>query len=368
MFMKHPECDLRRWLTANEHAVDPYTRQRIDQSYRFIDTVLSTCDAVVTGKAYDVGCGRGYDSFAIGRYFDHVLAIDTDPGAIEEASCIAREAGVSHITFKRANIESLVSPPQFDFVYCNLMSHNVSSRCALIRALRRTMKPNAYLSYSEIVEGYGPMEIHRAIRDRNQPELMSRIRQVLRGFAGQSNFRFFLGGTIQPLLKAAGLGVVAHEFHSWNGMAIFDRTISKSDGETRSQVRCADPDYLEMSADFIEMRAQLTKMLSGRPHTGFSPDQRQQIGTLLKAPGNRYAPFLIFLSMADIALPSFRLASAPIRKSMELWRGIRGRLGFGEDGRAPRSNLDWTALEELDLRFIELMRRKAGLGTDSLDD
>jgi hypothetical protein len=59
-----------------------------------------------------------------------------------------------------------------------------------------------------------------------------------------------------------------------------------------------------MSADFIEMRAQLTQLLSARPHTGFSSDQRRQIETLLKAPGNRYAPFLIFLSMADVALPS----------------------------------------------------------------
>jgi hypothetical protein len=38
------------------------------------------------------------------------------------------------------------------------------------------------------------------------------------------------------------------------------------------------------------------------------------------------------------------------------------------DDRLPHHRVDWTVLEELDLRFIELMRRKAGLGTDSLDD
>jgi hypothetical protein len=72
--------------------------------------------------------------------------------------------------------------------------------------------------------------------------------------------------------------------------------------------------------------------------------------------------------MADVALPSFRLGSSPIQKSLEIWQGLRRRLGLTSDDRLPHHRVDWTVLEELDLRFIELMRRKAGLGTDSLDD
>ncbi len=368
MVIRHPECDVRPWLEENAGSVTPYTRQRITQSYQFMGDLLARCEGTACVFAYDVGSGAGYDTFAIGRYFDQVLAIDRDRRAIREASLIAGGAGVSRIRFERANVECKRGRHQFDLVYCNLMSHNVSSRCALFTILRQVLRPKAHLLYSEITEGYAPMEIHRAIIGRDRVQLFSRIQQVLRGLTGQSGFRFFLAGTAQSLLEVNNLCVLAHQSQAWNGMRIFERTTAKAERGTPAQARCPDVDYHDIHADFAEMRAQFTTLLSARPRSGFSPDQRRQIEARLHTDGNRYAPFLTFLLMADVALPSFRLTRSPFRRSIEVGRRVGRRLGFAWDDGATGEQLDWAALQELDLGFIEDMRRRVGLPMDSVDD
>lgn len=365
--IRHPECDVRPWLKDNEGRVSPYTVQRIIQSYLFIDDLLSRHEGIGAASALDVGCGAGFDSFAIGRHFDHVLAIDRDRRAIREARVIAKGAGVSHIAFDKANIESSRGEHEFDFVYCNLMSHNASSRYALMSRLRNAMKPGAYLLYSEITEGYAPMEIHRAIVGRDHVQLVSRVWQVLRGFTGQSGFRFFLAGTAQLLLEASQLSVVTHESQNWNGMRIFERMTARAESGAPAPVRPFDTDYLDTHADFAQMRTQFKEMISARPKTGFSSSQRSRIEALSESGGNRYAPFLLFLLMADTPLPSFHLNSSPIRRSIEVWQSLGRRLGLVLGQWTPRTNLDWGALEDLDSRFIRAMRRNSGLHADSID-
>ncbi len=364
--IRHPECDIRPWLKDNEGSVSPYTVQRITQSYLFIDDLLSRHEGMGAASAFDVGCGAGFDTFAIGRHFDHVLAIDRDRRAIREARVIAKGAGVSHVTFEKANIESSHGKREFDFVYCNLMSHNVSSRCALLSRLRRAMKPGSCLLYSEHTEGYPPMEIHRAIVARDQVQLVSRIWQVLRGFTGQSGFRFFLAGTAQSLLEASQLSVVTHEFQNWNGMRIIERMTARA--ESGAPGRSPDADYLDTHADFAQVRTQFKEMLSARPRSGYSSSQRSRIESLSESGGNRYAPFLLFLLMADLALPSFCANRSSLGRTIEVWQRIARRLGSGLGHWTPRTSLDWGALEDLDSRFIRAMRRSWGLPTDSIVD
>ncbi len=367
--VRHPESDVRPWIEAHVQEVDAYTRQRIEGSYRFIDGLLATCQGLGSGHSYDVGSGGGFDTFAIGRYFDGVWAVDTNPSAIREAVRIARGAGVTHITFKRRSAESFRGVPASDFVYCNLMSHNVSSRCGLIRTLQGATKPGGYLSYAEITEGYPPMEIHRAIRRRDEVELASRLYQVVRGFTRQSGFRFFLAGTALPLLEAVGLRVMARESSSWNGMAIHERMLSQEmEGPRAGRGWGSDADYVGLDSGFAEMRSQFLAFIPARSGERLSPGVQVDIESALRTSSNPYAPFLMFLRMADMVLPSFQVSLASIQRMGVVWRGVRRRLGFAAGGVERHIRPDWDAIEEIDSRFIGAMRRNAGLSSDGIDD
>lgn len=366
--IRHPECDVRPWLREHEGRVHPYTVQRITQSYLFIDDLVSKWERIGSASAFDVGCGAGYDTFAIGRHFDHVLAIDIGKRAIREACFIAHGAGVPNVTFERANIESFRDEHEFDFVYCNLMSHNVASRCDLMSRLRQAMKPGSHLLYSEITEGYAPMEIHRAIVARDQVQLVSRIWQVLRGFTGQGGFRFFLAGSAPSLLEAGKFCMLAHEAQDWNGMKIFERMTARAESGTSAPVRSLDRDYLDLRADLAELRAQFKEMLASRPQGGFSSSQRSRIESLSDGGRGRHAPFLLYLLMADIVLASSRPDPSILRRLRRVWRREPSLPGVGPCDLALRDTFDWAALEELHLRVIRGMRRNSGLPADSMDD
>lgn len=368
MSVKHPESDVRPWLAESAEPVDSYTRQRIEASYPFVDGLLAGCVGIGAGAAFDVGCGAGFDTFAIGRYFDTVSAIDTNRTAISQARRIAEKAGVPHIRFQRAGIESFQDARAWDFVYCNLMSHNVSSRWSLMERFRRDLRPRAYLSYAEITEGYGPMEIHRAIRRRDGVALASRIRQVLRGFTGQSGFRFFLAGSAAPLLEAAGLRLLACESSRWNGMAIHERTLSRADGLAAGQTSGADSDYANVDPDFAAMRDRFRALMPATSRERLSSGARADIESALRTPHNPYAPFLMFLRMADTVLPTFRLQLSPMQRVGAKWDSARRRVGFAVVHAEYRIDLDWGAIEEMDRDFIAAMRRNAGLPAGEIDD
>ena len=368
MSVRHPESDVRPWLAENVAQVDDYTRQRIETSYLFMHGLLAGCEGVGAGAAFDVGSGAGFDTFAIGQYFDAVRAIDTNPVAIDQARRIARGGGVAHIAFQRDRIESFRGVLPWDFVYCNLMSHNVLSRCALMDRFRRHTRPRAYLSYTEITEGYGPMEIHRAIRRRDGMELASRIRQVLRGFTGQPGFRFFLAGTAGPLLEAAGMRVLARETSRWNGMVIHERTMSRAEEPGVAQTWGGDSDYTKIAPDFAAMRARFRELIPSGSRERLSARARAEIDSAVRDPRNAYAPFLMLLRMADMVLPSFRLQLSPIQRLGAVWQGARRRLGFAADRSEYRPDLDWGALEDTDLEFIAVMRRNAGLLAGAIDE
>ena len=367
MLLRHPESDVRPWLKANADRIDAYTLRRIEESYGFIDRLLSMCEGLGAGAAYDVGSGAGYDTFAIGRFFDRVHAIDTNGAAIDEARRIARGAGVSHVTFRRTSAESFRGAPPGDFVYCNLMSHNVPSRRALIHTLRRAMGPHAYLSYSEIAEGYAPMEIHRAIRRADEVELVSRLQQVLRGFAAQPAFRFFLAGTARPLLESSGLRVLAHESDRWNGVVIHERVLCRADGQASDRSQGGDVDYIGLDPAFAEMRVRFLRMVSGRSPGDQSTDRDDAVDSSLEHASNPYSPFLLFFRMADIARLPFRSNCSPVHRLGRVWHGIRRRVGLPVEEPARRADLDWAALEKLDVKFIQAMRRISGLAPGPID-
>ncbi len=342
----NPESQMRTWLDGQDGIASEYTVRRIKESYARIEEVLSNCTDLNHRAAFDIGSGPGLDLFAMGARFDHVLGIDPNERPINEGTQIAQHAGITNVRFVCAHAEYYEPSEAFSFVFCNLMSHNVDSRCLLAMRMALALEDGGWLHYAEEQEGYMPLEIHQAIQRQDRVALSERIRQFLRGFtAGMVGFRFFASGTMRPLLEALGLRCVSIQDSMWNGMALQESMLCVRDGELSAiQPEGDDLDYLEVPHGFREMRDRFSVLTSSRPSEGFSLLQRGQIQTEADASTNRYAPFLTLLLMADLVLPSLHPQESRLKE------------------------LDWGRLSELDGRFIRQSRRLAGLEETPIDD
>ena len=368
MQIRHPECDVRPWLVQHGAGLNPYTKQRIEQSYSTVDTLLASREDMSPEAAIDVGCGSGFETFALGRYFDHVLAIDIDRQAIREARAIAVGASVSNVEFRRRNAETLRARHEFEFAYCNLMSHNVRSRPLIITRLREALRPCGIVAYSEITEGYAPMEIHRAIARRDQAQLSLRIWQIVRGVIGRSGFRFFQAGSARTLFEAAGFCLLTQESYTWNGLPFLERSLARGNESPRHSRRmshqlCPDP-----TAGFPELRRLFEEMIASHRGRGFSPDQRTSIREFAETGRDRFAPFALFLLMGDLAGALRPWAdSVIVGRLRHAWERAWTLVSASPGGNSLPGLIDWPALSALDHRFLELTRRIAGLPIDAIE-
>jgi len=102
----------------------------------------------VTGKALDLGAGRGISSFALAREGWAVVAVEPDPSSIVGAEAIRRlaeEAGLQ-IEVKQERGEVLPFPDEtFDLVYCRQVLHHAQDLSGLCMEIGRVMKKNAVL-------------------------------------------------------------------------------------------------------------------------------------------------------------------------------------------------------------------------------
>jgi SAM-dependent methyltransferase len=344
--VQHPECDLRSWLEDHGGLASDYTARRINQSYGRLGDVLAECEGVSYNGAFDIGCGPGLDSFALGLHFDRVLAIDPNRDAIGEANRIARKARVRNVRFDCARAEHYEAPETFSFAFCNLMSHNVDSRCLLAVRIAMSLENNGWLYYAEEQEGYPAMEIHRAIKTRNQAVLLERLRQMLRGFMGVAGFRFFASRTMESILSALGLRCTAIRTGAWYGVPLQETLLCVRDGRPLdNQFDGSEPDYLEAPREFLEMRERFTAWAAIRPPEGFNREQRRQIEEEVDKRPGAWTPFFLLLLMADSVLPS-----------------------LNPNVSSTQSNPDWDSLRTLDDKFIFRMRKNAGLEEKPIDD
>ena len=338
--------DIRPWLENHREIASEYTVKRINSSYSHIEQVLEGCDGLSNAAALDIGCQAGLDSFALANHFDRVVAIDPDAAAIAEADAIARGAGVTNVRFDTARAEYYEPSEVFSFVYCNMMSHNVDSRCLLAVRIAMSMEERGWLHYAEEQEGYGPLELHRGIQRQDVGAVSERLRQILRGFTRTKGFRFFLAGSIEPLLEVLGFRCVTHQTSSWNGMQFQESMLCiREAAPSETQPDGSDPDYLKVPDPFQEIKDRFGALIAKRPLEGFDPSQCEAIALEAEGSSNPHGPFLNILLMADSAL-----------------------LSMDPDQTSNPDDLDWATLREIDRRFIGQMRRNAGLAEGPIDD
>jgi hypothetical protein len=208
-----------------------------------------------------------------------------------------------------------------------------------MRRLVLALKPGGWLFVSEECEGYVPLETEKGILKRDQRILRDRLRQVMSGVLGLTSFRFFVSGTIAPLLENQGAVVMHTETYDWEGLPYLQRTWARRIAEPKS-TRPAHPDYQVLPEGLRNLRDCCLPFI-GRQ---LSPEERRRVKKLAKL-DDRLAPLAMFLLMAEHVDPG--LSS----EQPSLMTKLRSHIPASRH----RAHLDWLRLSELFAEFRALV-------------
>lgn len=94
-------------------------------------------------RVIDVGCGGGRYSVALRRLgFAEVVGVDWSTEAIETANARIAEAGISNVSYRRANVLELpFGDAEFDVVFSNGVLHHTLDTQRGLNELRRVVRP-----------------------------------------------------------------------------------------------------------------------------------------------------------------------------------------------------------------------------------
>jgi SAM-dependent methyltransferase len=264
---QHDPAWLRRWVVGGydwqvgqkewirRRLVGEYGWGRISDSFEFVEGLLRPCPDMNRGAAYDVGCGAGYDSFALASYFETVVAVDQALRPVIRAELLKRSSRIRRIRFVRDDASQFDPVERFDLVLCNLMSHFTAARLRLLHRLATRTADNGWIIYAEEAQGYAPMAIEAAIADRDVLALRTRLRQVLAGVQGDPAFRFFVAPSAGVALHALGFDVANEEFSWWRSLPTTHRIWARRARPTPPAPVGQDADYLELSNSIRELRS-----------------------------------------------------------------------------------------------------------------
>jgi SAM-dependent methyltransferase len=345
--MKYVDADIRHWLADHPGTIDAYTTSRIEASYDRVASILHDCQPRGDGLALDMGCGAGFDSFALAGWFERVTAIDSRRRAIRHARRLQQSTGVTRVTFVRGDAVVIRTDPA-DLIWCNLMSHNVPSRRDLLTRTRDLLVDGGWLHYSEACEGYAPRELETAIARRDEREVRTRLQQIVNGLCGRPGFRFFIASTALHDLQRLGYQVTHTEHETWRSLRAVERVWARADSTRPQRHPIGDRDYGEVPDGLVEVRRiarAAVKSGKGMGVDKFTPGQLEEAATTLNTP---LAPFLLLLLAIDV-VPGFSLPP-------QLFP--RGRSAF----RVPAlmNERRWREVERLFERFAALVPEDAG--------
>jgi SAM-dependent methyltransferase len=319
--------DMRQWLARHPRVGRPYTRQRIETSFEYIERVLGRFPDARSRSALDLGCGSGFDTFALAERFATVIALDASRRCIAEGKLLAHLSGRQDIRFRRARMETFTPASPVDFVYCNIMSDMTSSRTKVAAAIARSTAVRGDVYYAEETEGWAPMVIGTAVEQRDAAALRTGLHQVVGGFLGTTTHRFFVAGSARPLFESLGFEVLAVEQKTWNGLTYTDALWLRRRAAHGPDCVFIDHDYVALDPEFAEMRVACHAASNNVPDWG------------LIAHENRFKCYLVLLKMAANTL------GEDMGKGATLTQRVRARGGWV-------SEPDWPRMDALMSEFV----------------
>jgi len=118
------------------------------------------------GVVVDIGSGAGMDCLLAGRRVGPagtVVGVDMTDEMLERARAGANEAGLHHVRFEKADINSLpIDSGSVDVVISNGVINLATDKASLFTELYRVVKPGGRMQFADIIVG---MELSEGVRN-----------------------------------------------------------------------------------------------------------------------------------------------------------------------------------------------------------
>jgi SAM-dependent methyltransferase len=150
----------------DQREIDFFARYYAEQAYhptgsrlkllRDLRVLRRAAGARRLGRVLSIGCGDGEFERLLAPHCERVTALDISPEAIEIASRLARDAGLSNIEFRCLPIAALEWTEAFDTITCVAFLHHVppTELPALLQRIHQHLVPGG-LFYSQDPNAHG---------------------------------------------------------------------------------------------------------------------------------------------------------------------------------------------------------------------
>jgi ubiquinone/menaquinone biosynthesis C-methylase UbiE len=107
-----------------------------------------------TFRVLDVGCGDGAISIGLGKVAGHVVGVDPDEDAFEEARRYATRQGIENVDFRAGDVYSLGLPDnEFDACLCHSVLEVIDRPLDALHEIKRTLKPGGAFGAASVEYG-----------------------------------------------------------------------------------------------------------------------------------------------------------------------------------------------------------------------
>ena len=191
----------------------PEGRLRSDLTFANLQDFLPLLQAKGSLCALDVGSGTGATAVRLARLGIHVTLIDSSPAMLDIAQRAAREAGISEkMVLKHGDatqLASLFPVRSFDVILCHNLLEYLDEPVAVLRGAARALRDSSAI-LSVLVRNWAGEVFKAAIQTGD----LALAENNLTAEWGQESLyggrvRLFTSDSLQAMLKAATLGVIA---------------------------------------------------------------------------------------------------------------------------------------------------------------
>jgi ubiquinone/menaquinone biosynthesis C-methylase UbiE len=147
----------------------------------------------------DCGCGPGTITSGLAQLLTHgeVIAIDIEPGQIEQAQAYALEKGITNIQFKTSSIYNLPFPnSQFDAVFAHAVFQHLNDPLSALEEIKRVLKPGGIVGLRDDDQG--------SLLLAPETPQMEKVIVLLKQFMRHSGGNPSVGRKHRELLRKAG--------------------------------------------------------------------------------------------------------------------------------------------------------------------
>ncbi|MGQ9629882.1 MAG: class I SAM-dependent methyltransferase [bacterium] len=117
-----------------------------------LDTLVDMVGPHRDDVVLDVATGAGHTAFKFSPLVKYVIATDITERMLELAEAIAKDRGITNITFKVADVESLpFRDESFDLVTCRSAFHHFADPIRALREMKRVMRVNGRIALADTV-------------------------------------------------------------------------------------------------------------------------------------------------------------------------------------------------------------------------